>query len=416
MPSHQNEFADLEDTQAWRFAGLVQDRLTNPLNEKEVAAPESATQGSQDWNGGVFTYIAPNGVQVRVGRTRNGIERGGATWIDVSRDGGATWQRQAVITKDDEAVSGKAIASVERPYMYGRMVDGELWVVLGTCAAEQGTKCWDIHEREAPLAHLERLREAPVRVALAGDADYAYKDGVPLQATEGRGVYLGVARHHIGGSPESAVNADTVLCKLDQQTGRYGVTGVLLPRGARGDIDKTCNRLSCELVFPDETRFCGCDIRNVEEPNASLKTPLKPGELAGWKLGDFDEITSFAVARWKKGTPSPAVVSVNAILGRSTHPRYPTLRYLGIASLVSPAELAGLTTSRQGSRSHASREGNDPVLVLTYEKAGVTGSKSTYQQTIARKDLAAALSGKGPALLVGQDPGGVLFVRERQRK
>ena len=136
-----------------------------------------------------------------------------------------------------------------------------------------------------------------------------------------------------------------------------------------------------------------------------MKTPLKPGELAGWKLGDFDEITSFAIARWKKETPSPAVASVNAILGRSTHTRYPALRYLGIASLVSPAELAGLALSPQGSRSRGSREGNDPALVLTYEKAGATGSKSTYQQTITRKDLAAALSGKGPALLVGQDPG-----------
>ena len=43
--------------------------------------------------------------------------------------------------------------------------------------------------------------------------------------------------------------------------------------------------------------------------------------------------------------------------------------------------------------------------MLTYEKASATGSKSTYQQTISRKDLAAALTGKGPELLVGQDPG-----------
>ncbi len=405
MPSYQNEFADLEDTQACRFAGLVQECLTNPVDEKEVASPESATPGAQDWNGGVFTYIAPNGEQVRVGRTRNGIVRGGATWIDLSRDVGATWQRQTAITKDDETSGGKVIASVERPYVYGRMVDGGLWIVLGTCAAEKGTKRWDIHEREAPLAHLARLKDAPLRVALAGDAAYAYKDGVPVQAPEGKGVYLGVTRHHIGGSAESAVNADTVLCKLDQQTGRYEVVGCPLPRGARGGLDKTCNRLSCELVFPDGTRFWGCDIRNVEEPNASVKTPLKPGELAGWKLGDFDEITSFAVARWKKGASFPAVASVNAILGRSTHSRYPTLRYLGIASLVSPVELARHATSLQGSHSHASREGNDPALVLTYERASATGSKSTYQQTIARKDLAAALSGKGPKLLVGRDPG-----------
>lgn len=403
MPPHQNEFAGLEVTQAWRFAGLVQYHLSNPVDEKVIAAPESTTPGSQDWNGGVFTYIAPNAEQVRVGRTRNGIDRGGATWIDVSRDGGKTWQRKAAITKDDETAGGKAIASVERPYVYGKMVDGDQWVVLGTCAAEQGTKCWDIHEREAPLAHLEQLKDAPVRVALAGNARYAYKDGVPVQAPDGEGVYLGVTRHHLGGSAESAVNADTVLCKRDQHTGLYEVIGVLLPRGARGDIDKTCNRLSCELVFPDGTRFWGCDIRNVEEPNASLKWPLKPGEPADWRLGDFDEITSFAIARWKKGATSPEVASVNAILGRSTHSRYPTLRYLGIASLVSPTELAWLATTVPDSRSNDSREGTDPALVLTYEKASATGSKSTYQQTIARQCLAAVLAGKGPALLVRAD-------------
>lgn len=399
------EFADLQDTQAWRFAGLVQDRLTNPVDEKEIAAPESKTPGSQDWNGGVFTYIAPNGEQVRVGRTRNGIDRGGATWIAISRDGGKTWQRITAITKDDEAVGGKAVASVERPYVYGKIVNGDPWIVLGTCAAEKGTKRWDIHERESPLAHLQRLKDAPVRVVLAGDAGYAYKDGVPIRAPDGNGVYLGATRHHIGGSAESAVNADTVLCKLDHNTELFEVIGLLLPRGARGAIDKTCNRLSCELVLPDGTRFWGCDIRNVEEPNASLKTPLKPGEPANWKLGDFDEITSFAVARWKKRATSPAVVSVNAILGRSTHLRYPALRYLGIASLVSPAELAMLATSMLDSRSTASKEDHDSALVLTYEKASATGSKSAYQQTVSRKELAAALAGKGPALLVEQDPG-----------
>ena len=107
---------------------------------------------------------------------------------------------------------------------------------------------------------------------------------------------------------------------------------------------------------------------------------------------------------WHEGTPSPAVTSVNAILGRSAHSLYPTLRYLGIASLVSPAELAMLATSPPRARSPGSREENDPALVLTYEKAGATGSKSAYQQTISRKDLAASLAGQGPALLVGQDP------------
>jgi hypothetical protein len=407
MRSHQDEFVGLQDTQAWRFAGLAQDRLTNPVDEKEIAAPESKNPGAQDWNGGVFTYIAPDGQQVRVGRTRNGIDRGGATWINVSRDGGKTWQRITAITKDDEAACGKAIASVERPYVYGKIVNGEPWVVLGTCAAEKGTKRWDIHEREAPLAHLQQLKDAPVRLALAGNTEYAYKDGVPVQAPDGKDVYLGVTRHHIGGSAESAVNADTILCKLDHNTKLYEVIGLFLPRGARGDLDKTCNRLSCELVFPDGTRFWGCDIRNVEEPNASLKTPLKPGELASWELGDFDEITSFAVARWQKRVTSPAVVSVNAILGRSTYLRYPALRYLGIASLVSSAELARPVTSLPGSLSTGSKEDHDPALVLTYERSSATGSKSAYQQIISRQELAAALAGKGPALLVGQDPGNV---------
>lgn len=93
-------------------------------------------------------------------------------------------------------------------------MDEEPGVVLGTCAAEKGTKRWDIHEREAPLAHLERLKDAPVRVALAGNARYAYKDGVPLQAPDGKSVYPGVTRHQIGGPVESAVNADTVLANV----------------------------------------------------------------------------------------------------------------------------------------------------------------------------------------------------------
>jgi len=379
MPSLHGESADLHNTQAWRFAALVQARLTYPLDEKVIAIPASPTPGSQDWNGGVFTFIAPNGEQVRVGRVRNGIDRGGETWVDVSRDGGKNWQRVTAITKEDENAGGKQVASVERPYVYGKMVNGEQWIVLGTCAAERGTKCWDIHEREAPLAHLERLKDAPVRVALAGDAEYAYKDGAPVQAPDGRGIYLGATRHHIGGAPAAAVNADTVLCKLNENTGCYEILDAPLLRAARGDIDKTCNRLSCEFVFPDGSRFWGCDVRNVEEPNAALKNPLKPGNLQQWTLGDFDEITSFAVGTWARGAAFPKATSVNAILGRSSYPNYPTLRYLGIAA-------------------------DDAAVMLTYERASATGSKSTFQQSISRKELSEALAGKGPALMINRDP------------
>ena len=371
---------DLQGTQAWRFAALVQRRLTHLVDEKTIAIPTSPTPGSQDWNGGVFTYIAPNGHQVRVGRIRNGIDRGGETWVDLSTDGGKSWQRVTAITKQDESKVAKTIASVERPYIYGKMVDGKPWVVLGTCVAEQGTKCWDIYEREAPLASLEQLKTAPVRIALAGNSTYAYKDGVPIQSPDGRGVYMAATRHHIGGKPESAVNADTVLCRLDKKTGCYEIVDVALERAARGDLDKTCNRLSCEVIFADGTRFWGCDVRNVEAPNASLKTPLEPGAPEKWALGDFDEITSFAIATWDKTAAAPKATSVDAILGRSPYPRYPTLRYLGIAT------------------------SNDGVL-LTYERASVTGSKSTYQQAIPQKELAEALAGNGPDLLVKRDPG-----------
>ena len=154
------------------------------------------------------------------------------------------------------------------------------------------------------------------------------------------------------------------------------------------------------MVFPDGTRFWSCDIRNVEEPNAALKTPLKPGDLRQWKLGDFDEITSFAVGIWDSIGASPQVTSVPAILGRSMQPHYPTLRYLGIAPLISPAELAGLVASPNAS----SDKYHEAALLLTYEKASSTGSKSTYQQSISRKELAQALVGKGPELLVDQDP------------
>jgi hypothetical protein len=371
--------SSLQNTQAWKFAGLVQQRLTQPVDEETIAIPISATPGSQDWNGGVFTYVAPNGWQIRVGRVRNGVDRGGETWVDISRDGGKNWQRAAAITKEDECAGGKQVASVERPYMYGKMVNGEPWIVLGTCAAERGTKGWDIHEREAPLAHPEQLKTAPVRVALAGTAEYAYKDGVPIQSHNGKGIYLAATRHHIGGAPAAAVNADTVLCWLNEKSGRYELLDVPLERAERGAMDKTCNRISCELAFPDGSRFWGCDIRSVEEPNAALKSPLKSADPQQWVLGDFDEVTSFAVATWDAGNALPEAASVAAVLGRSVHPGYPTLRYLGIAS-------------------------SEAGVLLTYERASATGAKSTYQQLITREELEAALSGKGPQLILGQDP------------
>jgi hypothetical protein len=80
-----------------------------------------------------------------------------------------------------------------------------------------------------PLTHLDQLKDAPIRLALAGDALYAYKDGVPVQAPAGKGVYLAATRHHISGSPETAVNADTVLCKLNETTGRYQVIAIPVP-------------------------------------------------------------------------------------------------------------------------------------------------------------------------------------------
>ena len=151
MPSFQDKLSDLSTTQAWRFAGLVQERLTHPVDEEVIAIPESPTPGPQDWNGGVFTYVAPNGAQVRVGRTRNGVDRGGQTWVDFSQDGGKAWQRKTAITKDDETAGGRAIASVERPYVYGKMVDGEPWVVLGTCAVKKAPNAGTYTKEKHPL-------------------------------------------------------------------------------------------------------------------------------------------------------------------------------------------------------------------------------------------------------------------------
>ena len=55
---------------------------------------------------------------------------------------------------------------------------------------------------ETQLAHLEKLKTAPVWGALSGTASYAYKDGVPVQAPGGGGVYFAATRHHIDGHAE----------------------------------------------------------------------------------------------------------------------------------------------------------------------------------------------------------------------
>jgi hypothetical protein len=399
MFAHHDEIAAINDTQAWRFAGLVQDRLTHPVGEKTIAVPANPSAEVPPWlvgcTGGVFTFVASNGTHIR---TSCAVERACETWVDISQDGGKIWQRAATITKEDETIDIRVIASVERPYMYGKMVNGEPWVVLGVSVAERDTKCWDIREREAPLAHLEHLKEAPVCRALSGNAEYAYKDGVPVQAPDGKGVYFAATCHYISGHAEEGVNADTVFCKLSEKSRRYEIDGLLLPRATRGGIDSTCNRLTCELVLPDGSRFWGCDVRNVETENAALRSPLIPGDPRQWVLGDFNEITSFAVASWPAGALSPKAISVDAVLGRSPHPAHPALRWLGVTPLVSSSELGALVSARDPSKD------DDVVILLTYERADEKGIKSLFQQSIPQKEMAAALSGKGPALLLSQDP------------
>lgn len=408
MPTNQEELASLQHTHAWRFAGLVQSRLMRPVGEKVIVVPAKPEEVSTFWESGVFTFTARNGIQIRL---LNGVERAGETWVESSQDGGKTWTRAAVITKEDEMVDMRRLDVVLRPYMYGKIVNGEPWVVLGTSAAEHGTKCWDIREREAPLAHLEQLKTAPARVVFPANAEYAYKDGMPIQGPDGASNYLTVTRHHTAGTREAAVNADTILCKRDEKSGCYDIVGLLLPRAARGVIDNTCNRLTCELVFPDGTRFWGCDIRNVEWPNAASKNPLVPGDLDGWTLGDFDEISSFAIGRWPADLKFPTARSVDAILGRSPYPAYPALRWLGVTLLIPAAELAVLA---RGTLSAAQE--NEAAISLTYERSVEAGSKNTYQQIISRKELAAVLTGMGPALIVGQDPAAVEDEEQQYRR
>lgn len=392
MLKARDETAALVDTQAWRFAGLVQHRLSHAVDEKTIAVPANTSSDIPQWlvgcTGGAFTFVAQNGWHIRA---LCEVENACETWIDVSQDGGKTWQRVTTITREDETIDSRILASVERPYMYGKMVDGEPWIVLGASVAEKDTKCWDIREREAPLDDLKQLKTSLVWDALPGNAEYAYKDGAPVQALDGSGIYFAATRHHIASHAEEGVNADTVFCKLSPKSRRYDITGVVLPPAARGSIDLTCNRFTGELVLPDGTRFWGCDIRNVEEPNAALKKPLKPGDPAQWVLGDFNEITSFAVATWREGALSPKVVSVNAILGRSPYPSYPALRWLSLTPLIPLTQLRDSTD-------------DNAVLLLTYERADAKGIRNLYQQSISRKELADALIGKGPALRVDQDP------------
>ena len=390
MPPSKEELAVI-DTQAGRFAALVQKRLSHPVDEKTIAVPANP-EPLMPWQigctGGVFTFIAQDGRYIR---SICGVEKECETWVEVSQDGGKTWQRAVTITKEDETIDDRIICSVERPYMYGKTVNGEPWVVLGVSVAEKDTKCWDIREREAPLAQLEQLKSATVWDALPGNAEYAYKDGVPVQSPDGNGIYFAATRHHISSHAEEGVNADTVFCKLSPKSRRYDITGIVLPQAARGGIDLTCNRFTSELVLPDNSRFWSCDVRNVEMENAALKTPLKPGDISQWVLGDFNEITSFAVATWREGAFSPTAVSVNAVLGRSPHPSYPALRWLGITPLIPMGQLRASTE-------------DIPVLLLTYERADERGVRSFFQQSISRKELLDSLVGKGPALLVGKDP------------
>src|SRR4051812_21182602 len=97
MVSPEDFLANLKNTQAWGFAGLVQDRLTRPVGEKVIIAPADGSPGSPDC--GVFTFIAENGTHIRI---LNGVERACETWVDVSKNAGKTWQRVATLTKEDE--------------------------------------------------------------------------------------------------------------------------------------------------------------------------------------------------------------------------------------------------------------------------------------------------------------------------
>lgn len=430
----------IQNTQAFKFATLVQQRLTYPVNEIVIAKPMSNFPGSQDWNGGVYTHVVlqqsgqPTNQLIRVGRTRNAIDRGGQTWIERSDNKGITWQSFPAITKDDETdairqITGNPtlqVASVERPYVYQKIetngAEEETKIVLGTCIAIKDSKIWHAIEREAPLDNLALLKTVKPKLVLEGTPEYAYKDGVPVQAPPGdTGIYTAFTRHHlnlgtgINEPTQKAVNADTVLGRLSG--GKYAiVSDTILPRGARRNplqndsiaMDETCNRLSAELVFPDNTRFWACDIRNMEAPNAAKKTHIQVGDLKQWQLGDFDEVTSFAVAQWSKGEGLPKVTSVDAILGRSWNPKYPTLRYLGIALLLSPEEFKRLPEDhRSGLFKRDEKEADKAALVLTYEKAGWRGAKRTYLQTISKKELAEAITAKDGQtnLYINQDPG-----------
>jgi len=392
MAIYQEEQNGLGATQAWRFAGLVQRRLAQPKDEKAIAVPANAQpmmNWQKDCTGGAFTFVARDGRYIRAVCE---VEKNCETWVDVSSDAGKTWQRIVTITREDETIDDRVVASVLHPYIYPKLVNGEPWIVLGVSVAEKDTKCWDIREREAPLAQLEQLKTAYVHDALPGNAEFAYKDGVPIQSPDGKGVYFCATRHHISSHAEEGVNADTVFCKLSEKSRRYETLSVLLPQAARGGIDVTCNRLTSELVLPDQSRFWSSDVRNVETENAALTHPLVPGsDPAKWVLGDFNEVTSFAVVTWREGSPSPKAVSVDAVLGRSKFPQHPALRCFSATPLI---PLDHLRDSKE----------NDPVVLITYERADAKGVKSFFQQTIFRQELLEALTGNGPKLRIEQDP------------
>src|SRR5215216_3461245 len=57
---HRSAFPDrlasVQDTQAFKFAALLQARLTYPVGETVIAKPVSNYPQSQDWNGGVHIH------------------------------------------------------------------------------------------------------------------------------------------------------------------------------------------------------------------------------------------------------------------------------------------------------------------------------------------------------------------------
>jgi hypothetical protein len=63
MPSFQDNFSDLSTTQAWRFAGLVQERLTHPVDEEVITVPESPTPGPRIGTVGCLSMWRPTALR-----------------------------------------------------------------------------------------------------------------------------------------------------------------------------------------------------------------------------------------------------------------------------------------------------------------------------------------------------------------